>query len=59
MNNQEIYEGLQLIVQMYISEAKQKELISLLNIQEAEGGFPSGKGILAYVDSDSNGIGLA
>ncbi len=44
---------------MYISEAKQTELISLHNNQEAEGGFPSGKGILTYVDSDSNGIGLA
>lgn len=58
MNRQDIYEGLRLIVITYIAESKQHELLSMLDKREAEGGFPPGKGVLACVDSDSNGVTL-
>jgi hypothetical protein len=58
MTNQELYEALRVIVRTYISEVEQQELLGILDQREAEGAFPPGKGVLACVDSDSNGIRL-
>lgn len=58
MNNQAIYEALRLIVRTYVFESKQQELVDILDQREAEGALPPGKGVLACVHSDSNGIKL-
>ncbi len=58
MNKNEIYEGLRLIVRTYIATEYQQELLRLLDRRESEGSFPPGKGILADMDSHSNGIKL-
>lgn len=56
MNNSEIYKALRMIVKTYISESNQEELLKILGDCELEGRFPLGKGILACVSSDSNGV---
>ncbi|MCP3925212.1 MAG: hypothetical protein GY714_21780 [Desulfobacterales bacterium] len=56
MTNKEIFDGLRLIVKTYISEHLHQELLGLLSEREALGDFPPGKGIIASVDSDSNGV---
>ncbi len=58
MTNKEIYDGLRLIVETYISDHLHQELLTLLNEREEAGTFPPGKGILASVNSDSNGVAI-
>ncbi len=56
MNTNEIYQGLRVIVNHYIAEPRQSELLELLDKREAVGEFPPGKGVIACVSSDSNGV---
>jgi hypothetical protein len=56
MTTDEIYQGLRIIVNHYIAEPKQTELLLLLTKRESAGDFPPGKGIIACVSSDSNGV---
>ncbi|WP_139304888.1 hypothetical protein [Microbulbifer marinus] len=58
MENKEIYDGLRLIAQTYISDEKKDEILIGLDQCEKEGRFPPGKWVLASVDSHSNGVGL-
>ena len=58
MTDKEIYDALRMIIRTYISEELHNELIVQLNEKEANGEFPPGKGILASVRSDSNGVAL-
>jgi hypothetical protein len=58
MTRHEIYNGLRIITSNYIAEPKRSELLVLLDEKEAARHSPPGKGILACVSSDSNGIDL-
>lgn len=58
MSSHEIYNALRIITSHYIAEPKQSELLFLLDEKEAANEFPPGKGILACVSSDSNGVRL-
>ena len=58
MTDKEIYDGLRLLVETYISEQLHQELLTLLDDREGAGEFPPGKGIIASVNSGSNGVAI-
>jgi hypothetical protein len=58
VTDKEIYDALRMIIRTYISEELHNGLLALLEEREIKGEYLPGKGILAAVNSDSNGVAL-